>query len=97
MIYYFFIQCFRDLLKIAINYVFLNYPNRSDLPILKEVKEIIPLWDCKGILKTVEQYSNKYNAVKINDQVFTKENIKSLLKIHELIDIKKSVEIETVG
>ena len=33
--------------------------------------------------------------MKINDQVFTKENIKSFLKIHELIDIKKSVEIET--
>ena len=31
----------------------------------------------------------------MNDQIFTKENIKSFLKIHELIDIKKSVEIET--
>ena len=77
------------------SYVYLNYPNKSDLPILKQVKEIIPLSDCKVILKTLEQYSNKYNAVKINDQVFTKEYIKSLLKIHELIDIKKSVEIET--
>ena len=77
------------------SYVYLNYPNKSDLPILKEVKEIIPFSDCKAILKTLEQCSNKYNAVKINDQVFTKENIKSFLKIHELIDIKKSVEIET--
>ena len=48
------------------------------------------------MLETLEQYSNKCNTVKINDQVFTKENIKSFLKTHELVDIEKSVEIKTL-
>ena len=89
------IRCISSEIRCISSYVYLNYPNKNDLPILKEVKEIIPLSDCKAILETLEQYSNKYNAVKINDQLFTKEYIKSFLEIHELIDIKKSVEIET--
>ena len=89
------IRCISSEIRCISSYVYLNYPNKNDLPILKEVKEIIPLSDCKAILETLEQYSNKYNAVKINGQLFTKEYIKSFLEIHELIDIKKSVEIET--
>ena len=78
-----------------LSYVYHNYPTKNDLQILKEIKKLIPPSDCKAILKILEQYSNKYNAVKMNDQVFPKENIKSFVKIHELIDIMKSVKIET--
>ena len=43
---------------------------------------------------TLDKYNNKYNAVRITDQIYLKKHLQSMIKLHELRDLQRKVEEE---
>ena len=46
------------------------------------------------MLERLEQYEKLYNTVQVNGKIFTKEDLTSFIKIHEMINLKMNVEAE---
>ena len=46
------------------------------------------------MLNTLDKYNNKYNAVHIINQIYLKEHLQSMVKVHELLDLQRKVEEE---
>ena len=74
------------------SYKYVNYHTQYKAPNLKAIKYIMPLSDCKAILETLKQYEKLYNTVQVNRKIFTKEDLTSFIKIHEIINLKSNVE-----
>ena len=53
---------------------------------------IIPLSDCRVMLATLEKYKPKFNAVKVDTQIYAKEQLFTISKVHQLLEVKKKVE-----
>ena len=46
------------------------------------------------MLNTLDKYNNKYNAVRITNQIYLKEHLHSMFKLHEFRDLQRKVEEE---
>ena len=49
------------------------------------------------MLKTLDKYNNKYNAVRITNKIYLKEHLQAMVKFHELRDLQRKVEEEKIG
>ena len=73
------------------SYKYTNYHTQHKALSLKAIKDIMPLSDCKAMLETLKQYEKLYNTVQVNGKIFTKEDLTSFIKIHEIINLKRNV------
>ena len=76
------------------SYKYTNHHTQHETPSLKAIKDFLPLSDCKAMLETLKQYEKLYNTVQVNGKIFTKEDLTSFIKIHEMINLKRNVEAE---
>ena len=67
------------------------------MKLLSSLEEIIPLSDYKLLLSTLEKHNRIYNEVKVNNQIYTRDQLVSFIRINELCDLQKRVEAEIVS
>ena len=78
------------------SYKYISRNKGQTLTLSSSLEEIIPLSDCKLLLNTLEKHNKKYNEVKLNNQIYTRDQLVSFIRIHELRDPQKRVETEIV-
>ena len=55
------------------SYQYISQKNQKN-KLTNEINSVIlPLSDCDAMLKTLDKYNNKYNAVRITDQIYLKK------------------------
>ena len=48
------------------------------------------------MLATLEKYKSKFNAAKVDTKIYAKEQLCTISKVHELLEVKKKVEVEVI-
>ena len=71
-----------------------SYENQKNKLTTEISSIILQLSDCEAMLNTLDKYNNKYNAVHIINQIYLKEHLQSMVKVHELLDLQRKVEEE---
>ena len=75
------------------NFVTVHPPmKRSLLP----NSTIVPLSDFRVKLAKLVKYKPKVNAVKVDTQIYSKEQLCTISKVHKLLEVKKKVEEEVI-
>ena len=78
------------------SYKYISRNKEQSLTLSTSLEEIIPLSDCKLLLSTLEKHNKKYSQIKVNNQIYTRDQHVSFIRIHELHDLQKRVEAEIV-
>ena len=76
------------------SYQYISYKNQKNKLTTEISSIILPLSDCDVMLNTLDKYNNKHNAVRITNQIYLKEHLQSMVKLHELHDLQRKVEEE---
>ena len=63
---------------------------------LMQNSTIMPLSDCRVLLATLEKYKSSFNAAKVDTKIYGKEQLCTISKVHQLLDVKKKVEEEVI-
>ena len=78
----------------ASSYQHISYENQKNKLTTERSSIVLPLSDCDAMLNTLDKYNNKHNAVRITNQIYLKEHLQSMVKLHELHDLQRKVEEE---